>query len=600
MIIRCVTAAATTAGTPPVAQNIVVGSGAGSTLSPKGALYELTSGVTLDTAVAPYRYGIGMTDGNAQRVLSVMAEDGNLSVGADSGTRADTATVINFPIPGNESLEGEASWVSWQAGGSQISWADLLATAAQIKATYFYGDDVQCAVVEVTGHQNTNATVTGLDFEPDLAIVIGLSPAFAGTNAFVADDSHAFACFSLGYAVRTASGGVQQVCYADLIADRRASTTGGASTIRDDAVWVGFDAVGATPIIGERVALSSWTSDGAVFAPNGVERAGPYAVLFVGFTHKREMYAGIRDFDETSAGDVAVTDPGFKPEAYFAIGTYLTSKNTLEADGGEDQNVSNFSHGAYTGTESVYASAAAADAVATSDTSSSVGDDFLWRCHDGAGSTTQWRGTHVSLDATGFTVNIDGAFVSLFSKHVAFIAIGPPILDLSDTEQISDQVVMAGSVAFFDTEQIADEAVLVLSADDLILVLSDMVEISDQAVISGTGTLVFTDTVEIADETVFSGTGNLVFTDSVEIEDGGNFAGSAILALSDTVEISDQAEDYLGLIVVSSDTVEIADEANFGAGLISLKRGQRGATLQGGAEDGTAFQGGAERGTVLG
>lgn len=412
MIIRAATGALQTTGTTPVSQNIVVGSGPGALLLPKAAIYELAGTVTLNTLVAGRRHSLGFTDGTTQRSIGTMAENAQLSAAADSGYRADTASVLDFPQLGSEALDGGADWNAWVAGGSTVRTIDLFATAVQAKAVYFFGDDIDAQVVEVTAGATS---ITGLAFAPNFAMALSFSEAVA----WASNISGANSVFSMGYAVKTPAGGVQQVCYAESVRDRNAVATNGASVIRDDAIIQGLSYLTAVPVLGNALSISAWNSDGVSFssaADNGI------AMLLIRFKGDRKLWAGIRSFTE-AAGDVAVTDPGISASAYFAIASSLSAKNTLTTSSADASEVGGFSHGVYTGQENVHCSGQATDNVSPSVTRSLMGSDAVFRVLSSTGGT-YFAATHVSLDSSGFTLNISGTAIGDASPQVAFVVIG--------------------------------------------------------------------------------------------------------------------------------------------------------------------------------
>lgn len=419
MIIRAVTGALPTSGSTPISQDIEVTTGLGSDMNPKAAIFELTGSVTVNTQVAGRRHSIGVTDGTTQRSVGTMAENGQLSAAADSGWRSDNASVLVLPGLGSEALDGGVDWSAWITGGATVRTLDVFATAVQAKAVYFFGDDVECSVIEVT----EDATeITGLGFAPNFAFAMS-NPAGASwaSNASGAPLlNHAF-----GYAVKTPAGGVQQVCYSEAINDRNAVSTNVAAMLRDDVLMQRIFFLATIPTVDtDTLSIASWDSDGVTFAaaaPPGV------TLLLIQFKGNRKLYAGIRKFTE-SAGDVAVTDPGFKPAAYFAIATGLVEKNLLftSSSTSEDGTAQPgaFSHGVYTGTESVAASEEAQDAVSPSETRSRMGDDAVFHVIDDAGGKL-FAGTHVSLDPTGFTVNTSGTWTpGTTDPLVALVCIG--------------------------------------------------------------------------------------------------------------------------------------------------------------------------------
>lgn len=606
MFIRSVFDTADTAGSVPVSNTIAVGSGNGSNLNPKAAFYEITGTTTLNGGVAHRRYGIGITDGTTQRCLGVMSENGQPAVGTDAGTRADNASVINFPLTTSEAIDGEASWDSWVNGGSKILVNNLFSVAAQIRATYFFGDDVQCAVAELTVSQGSTGSVTGLSFAPNFAMAIAYSKVGA---AFSNDIANADMVYSHGYAVKTPSGSIQQVCFADYFHDRSATTAGG-TIIRDDSIVQHLSDIGGTPILNSRLRVTSWNADGVTLEEVTSVAPGNAALLLIGFTNKRKLWAGVKDVGTPGSGDQAITDPGFTPEAYLALASTCSTVNSLKTTAGTGAGKA--SSGSYTGAESGYNSGVCDDGVSTGASRSASGDNAVFRVVNSAG-TDVLVGTHVSLDENGFTINVaTGGEANL----VAFVAIGPPQIIETETENITDQHAIDVGLAVSDSETIVDQ-----HAIDVGMATSDTETISDETAIavdmatsdtedidelivmnlvSGDDLLlVLMESETIEDNVVFSGTGNLVLSETVEIADMVYMAGDALMVLSDSETLTEDEQEYLGNLIVISDTETITDELSTPLTTTQAKGTNRGTTLQGGAEEGEALQGGAERGTVL-
>lgn len=611
MFIRSVFGTADTAGSVPVSNTIAVGSGNGSSLSPKAAFYEITGTTSLNGGIAHRRYGIGITDGTTQRCVGIMSENGQIGLATDSGTRSDNASVINFPLTTSEAIDGEASWDSWVNGGSKILVNNLFAAANQIRATYFFGDDIQCAVAELNVGISSNESVTGLSFAPNFAIAISYGSSGA---AFSNDKAQGDLAYSHGYAVKTPSGDTQQVCFADFFKDRLATTRGGTILLDTAIAQVIYD-VGGIETLGARLRVSSWNSDGITLSEMNGGTPATVALLLIGFTNKRKLYAGITEIpSDAVAGDFPVTGVGFTPEAYFTLATTCSAKNSLRSSPvGE---VARGSSGSFTGVESGYSSGTADDGVSTGASRSAAGNNAVFRVVDSAGSDAL-AGTHVSLDSDGLTVNISGNQLGDNSPQVAFICIGPPQIIESETETIADQSVLIAALdAISETETIVDQHAIdvgmALSEDETIvdehamavdMAQSETVEINENVILIAISNdallLVLVDGEGILDQVVLDATGSLIISDTVEILDQVGLAGDALIVTSDTETITEDEQEYLGNLLVISDTETITDELSTPITVTQTKGTNRGTTIQGGPEEGETFQGGAERGTVM-
>lgn len=406
--IRLLLQAVTTTGTPPVDQDFDV---SGLTETPKGAVYEATSS---GSALANhYRYTGGITDGAVHRAMGMLAENGVL-LNADAEGRFDIDTVVQSTLTTSQALNGEARMTGFHSGGSRLAWDDLCATALRLKTLYFLGDDVQCAVVEFTGNSTQDATsaVTGLAFAPNFAF------ALSHYGVYSADGTTSPMRIAIGYAVRTPTGGIQQIAFTDRQSDRPTTTEGG-TVIRDDCLVAkvnnGSD--------GARLEVTKWTDDGLEITTRGTSEAVTTALLLVRFANRR-LWCGIPSLTTTSTGVKPISGLGIgKPIGYFAIATELQSKNSSSF--GSD--TSKWSHGVVdsNGVEGCVGMQAQ-DNQATSNTSSITPARVIHVLDDSGGDS--WRATHSSFDTDGFSISVDDAS-SAGNRMCGFCVIGTTVED---------------------------------------------------------------------------------------------------------------------------------------------------------------------------
>lgn len=390
--IRAGMAAAITGGGPGQALTA-----AGMTDTVKAAVLEMTANVTLGTAVAPYQYGAGMTDGTTQRAYAVLHESGIIPALNDAEGRFDTATVIQHTTTGNNGLDAEASHVSFGAGTHNITWGDLPTAAHQIKYVLFGGDDIDVAVIELTGSASINGTasVTGLPFAPNFVHAIGWSLAFS------ADGTFSILRTTTGYAVWTAAGATEQVCVIDFATDRT-DPIACRTALRDDCFAGRMTAAADS----SRLSLQSWNSDGVTVETLNAAFAQTVVLLLVRF-RKNNLRAFIPSLVTSSTGNKEITGIGFRTKAYAMLATDLAAKNSSATDA----TTSKWSHGIHTGFETALVGVQAEDGVAgagLSDSRSIGSSSSIAHVLDDAGGDS-WRASPVSTAYDTITINVDDA-----------------------------------------------------------------------------------------------------------------------------------------------------------------------------------------------
>lgn len=409
LAIRLATAAATTAGTPPVAQNLDASGGTLPGTNPVAALYALTGGTAIGTIVSPARLGLGVTDGTTQRAFGALAEDAVAAGSADAQTRVDDATVIQWPNTSSGALDGEASWSAWRTNGSEISWADLMTSAHQLGAIYFFGSRVRAAVVQVTGDATIGNTVavTGLGFKPNLAI------ALCTNSAFPADTNASFWRSGIGLACQ-GKDGIEQASSFMSVRDRAGLNTACAQSVYDTRFMSEVQGSAAGSItLGAGLVLESFTDDGAVLRTEDVAAALVLVVLFLYVPH--ELAIRSTPLSTSTAGSQAITGVGFRPQAYFGIGTSLASMNSTSGTG----TAGHLSFGVVTPDDEGCWSASAEDAAGTSDTYSlTAGTGFSVLDNSGG---VDWDASHVSFDDDGATLSVGTASTSDRAHAMLFV-----------------------------------------------------------------------------------------------------------------------------------------------------------------------------------
>lgn len=600
MIIRATSSSAPTAGTPPVDHTITIASGPGSDLTPKAALYRCNGSATLASSIASARGQYGMTDGTTQRALGILSENGQSGINQDNRTRHDTATVVQAPLGASGSINGEAFWDSWQTGGSKIKWADLLNAAYLIVPTYFFGDDIQCKVVEFAGDatENTEKSTDSLGFQPDLLIF------YSHFSPYAADSNSADARVCIGYAVWNAAGTIQQFGMSARDTDR-STFFAGAHRIYDDRVVVDVGSVSD----GASLEVTGRTSDVAKITTRDASASVSTSILAIAFTSQRYLYAGVLPttdpgggapwLDTSSTGVKSTITVGFRPEAYFMVGTLLTSKNSTNRAASQR---GKYSDGHWTGSEEFCISWRSGDATGSPTPQSTTTSNTLAKIAHvlNASGTTDWEANHDSVTTSGPQINVTTA--SAAARMVGICVIGGPIVQ-AESVQVSDDTLQAWRAVLSEDVQVSDSTVAVKStlqlsedvqvsdatqqawitslsedvqvSDDTLqawrAVLSEDVQVSDSALFVST-TLELTEDVAIGDQVLFVGFFDT--TESVAISDdivtrtiGSN---DVMLVTSEDVLVSEQFNALFTQLTVGED-VEITDTEHFHQNFISTE-----------------------------
>ncbi len=595
----------------------------------KLSFLEVSSAVTAGTVIASQRHGIGVADGTTQRAYCALSENGVSAGAADNGGRHDTASVINMTLTTGTPVEGEASHTSFGAGTHNINIDDAFTTSLLAKHTFFGGADISVAIRDVTGDADNGdfVDVSDCGFDPNFAIIFG-----RGNTAPAADFNWNAKSLILGYAVKTSAGAAEQFCYGDSVPNGQ---TNYRSIFRSDRC-----AARVTAGANQGTLELSWISGGARFTTRDAPTTDSVSVV-VAFVRlpTRRLRAMSSVFDTNGTGNKTVTSVGFRPAAYFCVGTGLAALDTAETGSG----TSKYSNACYDQAGNIaLIGQQAEDAATTTDTRSVASTTQIARVLDDAGADA-WSASHVSLDPDGITINIDSA--SAADRAVGFVffsadeatsvqnetinvsettvLLGAGTLVASETVEVSETTVLlgAGTLVADETIEISETSVLVAQGDQLIvvdetvevsestvllaaesLITSETVEVSETAVLvlSNMATIVADETIEVSESIValFSA---LQVDEEIEVSEQINFRGTGVGAVVDeTIEISESVYAWLGEILIANETVEISEQVNFGDGPDSGKSDSgKGGTVQGGAQLGKTYQGGARYGGTV-
>jgi hypothetical protein len=348
--------------------------------TPKAVMFigttETSDGISTGTG-GYVSLGIGFTDGTNNR-LGV----GHILDGAATSSdmiRLDTSECCGVRAP-SDAAENFASFSTWITDGVRISWTTAPEAAYLIDVVFFGGDDLQAAVGDV----NSNLTLSGLSFAPELALLYQPHGRF---NTKDTDSSNIRGGFGISYnnGVSTDEACVSWHYYS------------GNSPAISDARIQNNGAIGDNSLSGTYNGVTSWNSDGFALGSSGTIIFDTiYLALDLG-----GVGANLSVVDTaTSGGDDATTGLGWQPQWLLAWTSDHDTVNQKEQDGtGVAQSIGVADEfGAYV------ACFSEEDGVSTTN-SWHGSDDKLILAYDDSGGTLINDATLTSFDADGYTIN---------------------------------------------------------------------------------------------------------------------------------------------------------------------------------------------------
>lgn len=416
-------------GTLPVADAFTFSLGG---KTPKGAIFRMTSGTVLGTALTPARLSEGCTDGTTHRAIGLMSESGPAAGSTDSGYLQDTATVLQHTATTTEARDAECEWVSFAADTVNVRWPDLPSGACVYECEVVYGDDAVCKVKDYSG-------VASLTGGSDFFDVTGVGFAYGhlhSWSAFVlaaADDSGANARISIGFSAYQAQTGVlQQSFMTHEDRDRPSTNIQCVQRIGDNGIAKRF-LIGTTGTVtdGGRIEVTSVSSDGFRITTRDVAEVVNGFCLAVK-TGLQRVWCGIPAAVVPAGGGAAgvlktsatgthlVRDPGFLASDVHCLATQLNTANS---------NVSaslagHFSHGGSDGTTPVVSSYKVEQNATTSNSHSVISAGFVRVLKNDA--SDDWVAALVLGDSLGFGVNVTTA--SAADRQAAFLVLSEQLL----------------------------------------------------------------------------------------------------------------------------------------------------------------------------
>lgn len=321
--IESVQVAAPTSGSLPLNQDITLPCNG---LTPKGVMVLVTRTTSVDTPVAGLMLSTGVWDGTNMRCLSIMAENGVAGGSRDTGRHLSFTEIVNILSAANETVVAQAVPVSLAADKLTIQWSSLPATAMLLTVIYWFGNDCQFAVGAYTGSTTVGgtATVSGLAFRPRGGLTL------SGMNGFNTGGASGVIA-SQGMFALNEDGTVQGQASRSYSASDRPSSgnTGIAGIISTNRIAhrIALSGTGVATLEASHE-VTSGTSDGFVVTTRdgtGLIVNG-YAVWRFGL---RRNWVGFPTIDESSTGTTSTTAPDFTPQSVFAIGSVLTTADSV-------------------------------------------------------------------------------------------------------------------------------------------------------------------------------------------------------------------------------------------------------------------------------
>ena len=298
-------------------------------VTPKAAIFICTSATVADTNTAHVQYSYGFTDGTNHRVTTNRAKDANNTELADR--RGATNEVVMILNTGNNNVNGEANFVSFNADNVIINWGNAPGSAFLLTVILVGGADFSAFVGDFNQSITEDSTfaVTGVGFKPDVINAFGSYT----SNPF--GDATAGTCrLCVGWANRdtTDDSGDQNRCLAFKIHDGAA--VGDPRAQYRNSLFTAADADVGDVGLQLDPASTAFGSDGfTVTSRNGIF-AGRIAYLAMSFGGVNDF--AVWEFSTPTSSSFPHTDtdtgPGFKPQFVMYITHQFQVANTRLTD----------------------------------------------------------------------------------------------------------------------------------------------------------------------------------------------------------------------------------------------------------------------------
>ena len=424
------TRVAATIDTAPYTQDITTTDMGG--LTPKAALFIITSGVTDGTAAAHAEMGIGAATGASNEwAVTSQGEDAVTTTNTDSAVESDHCVEILLT---SGAVDGSAEFSAFITDGVRINWTNAPAGAYLLTVVLFGGTSLSAHAnnLQLANTVDNDIDVTDPGFEPHL-VITACSPR---SNV---DEAIATFRISAGVAHNdTASGITQRAwCYNQNNAGAAAKATAQVS-----------DTYSCLEV-GTGNAALDWGLDLNTFDSSGftasarIRGANNTDICYLALALADEADGWVGTVDAPNAtGDDAQTGPGFEPQIVMQGMTMLEALDTANTT----SLAGTIGIGVFDADDEFANSASSEDEAATTN-AQSLSDNTAVELPDddgAAGLTASFS----SFDATGWTLNysaVEAAAKKFWAFAIKVDAVGGDPDPIAIRTQIPGTVGMAPS-----------------------------------------------------------------------------------------------------------------------------------------------------------
>lgn len=391
----------------PVDQDFTVSS---CDFTPKASLLFMSQGMTNATWDQHIRYTIGFTDGTRERSVHMRVKNGattSLCHSVGSNTH-----LFNFLNTGGTAVAGSFSFKEFIAptaganGGVRVTWDNELTNVFHMMHAHFGGSSVKARVGNFQSSALLNGTTSvSLGWKPDV-VLFASCDANNWTESVKAD-----AQMSIGWASRGAGDSITQSCLF-WASENGQTTSNNGTSIRNNRCGGRF-AASSGLTVDSMIDLTSWDSNG--FTVTSKNAMGGQQFMYLALVDEAtpiDTFAGSFG-SETATGNKSYTDPGWRPQALFALTSLLTSDNSSNTAA----NSESWCFGMAQGSSSWGHSIRQDTGVTTSDCDSMARTGTA-RCNFAPSATSGVVYDHVSMDETGWTQDFTTVLATARRFHV--------------------------------------------------------------------------------------------------------------------------------------------------------------------------------------
>jgi len=290
--------------------------------TPKAVILEVIRGTVAGTNANHATLGLGISDGTTHRTFSARAED-NVTFSTDTGGRAWDGGIMEYVNAANNNAHSVADFDGFITDGMEIDWTNSNGSAWLANATFFYGDDLEADVSQLTSSASISGTVskTGLSFAPNMLYGWSAERGYPSTAS-----GHNHWRYTQGAAADN-EGTIEQWGLSTQQRDNLFTGAGGR-ILRADSIMQDISLSGTgTPTFNQRVAVDSFDAAGYTLRTDGVAAAmtGIYLALYVGSNRRTAKTLDLEtSVSGTGANKKFTTTSGgndWEPQCAHLLGT---------------------------------------------------------------------------------------------------------------------------------------------------------------------------------------------------------------------------------------------------------------------------------------